>query len=147
MNRNSAAIRRFAGLSLVTGLCVAAAAAVAQDLRRSTRAASADLGSAADPAAGAAGFDARAAAGTADFLASALIQVADRIDALNSDPGNRAPEIQTEVNRLRSLAESVENRAKPSPGDVYLLATLPRPSGPETGVFLWHERLSSHLKA
>ena len=109
MNRNYAAIRRFAGLSLVTGLCVAAAAAVAQDLRRSTRAASADLGSAADPAAGAAGFDARAAAGTADFLASALIQVADRIDALNSDPGTRAPEIQTEVNRLRSLAESVEN--------------------------------------
>lgn len=49
------------------------------------------------------------ATATADFLASAVIQVADRIDALNSDPGNRAPEIQTEVNRLRNLAESVEN--------------------------------------
>ena len=49
------------------------------------------------------------ATGTADVLASAVIQVADRIDALNSDPGNRAPEIQTEVNRLRSLAQSVEN--------------------------------------
>jgi hypothetical protein len=44
-----------------------------------------------------------------DFLASAVIQIADRIDALNSDPGNRAPEIRAEVNRLRNLAQSFEN--------------------------------------
>jgi hypothetical protein len=44
-----------------------------------------------------------------DFLASAVIQIADKIDALNSDPGNRAPEIRAEVNRLRNLAQSFEN--------------------------------------
>jgi hypothetical protein len=44
-----------------------------------------------------------------DFLASAVIQIADKIDALNSDPGNRAPEIRVEVNRLRNLAQSFEN--------------------------------------
>ena len=72
-------------------------------------------GSAADPAADAAGRKARAerererAAGSDDFLASAVIQIADKIDALNSDPGNRAPEIRAEVNRLRNLAQSFEN--------------------------------------
>jgi hypothetical protein len=44
-----------------------------------------------------------------DFLAAAVVQIADRIDALNSDPGNRAPEIRAEVNRLRNLARSFEN--------------------------------------
>jgi hypothetical protein len=44
-----------------------------------------------------------------DFLASAVVQIADKIDALNSDPGNRAPEIRAEVNRLRNLAQSFEN--------------------------------------
>jgi hypothetical protein len=44
-----------------------------------------------------------------DFLATAVIQIADKIDALNSDPGNRAPEIRAEVNRLRNLAQSYEN--------------------------------------
>ena len=44
-----------------------------------------------------------------DFLAPAVIQIADRIDALNSDPGNRAPEIQAELNRLRNLAQSFES--------------------------------------
>jgi hypothetical protein len=44
-----------------------------------------------------------------DFLASAVIRIADKIDALNSDPGNRTPEIQAEVNRLRNLARSFEN--------------------------------------
>jgi hypothetical protein len=48
-------------------------------------------------------------AGADDFLASAVIQIADKIDALNSDPGNRSPEIQKEVNRLRNLAQSYEN--------------------------------------
>jgi hypothetical protein len=38
-----------------------------------------------------------------------VIQIADKIDALNSDPGNRAPEIRVEVNRLRNLAQSFEN--------------------------------------
>jgi hypothetical protein len=49
------------------------------------------------------------APGSDDFLASAVIRIADRIDALNSDPGNRAPEIRAEVNRLRNLAQSFEN--------------------------------------
>ena len=47
--------------------------------------------------------------GSGDFLASAVIEIADRIDALNSDPGNRAPEIQAELNRLRNLAQSFES--------------------------------------
>jgi hypothetical protein len=50
-----------------------------------------------------------AANGSDDFLASAVVQIADRIDLLNSDPGNRAPEIRAEVNRLRNLAQSFEN--------------------------------------
>jgi hypothetical protein len=44
-----------------------------------------------------------------DFLASAVIRIADRIEALNSDPGNRAPEIRAEVDRLKKLAQSFEN--------------------------------------
>jgi hypothetical protein len=47
-------------------------------------------------------------AGGDDFLASAVIQIADRIDVLNSDPGNRAPEIRAELKRLRNLAQSLE---------------------------------------
>ena len=39
----------------------------------------------------------------------AFIAIADRIEALNGDPGNRAPEIQAEVRRLRKLAQSFEN--------------------------------------
>jgi hypothetical protein len=39
---------------------------------------------------------------------SAIMQIADRIDLLNADPGNRAPEIQAEVNRLKKLARSFE---------------------------------------
>jgi hypothetical protein len=49
------------------------------------------------------------AAAADDFLASAVIRIADKIDALNSDPGNRTPEIQAEVNRLRNLAQSFES--------------------------------------
>jgi hypothetical protein len=49
------------------------------------------------------------AAAAENFLASAVIRIADKIDALNSDPGNRTPEIQAEVNRLRNLARSFEN--------------------------------------
>jgi hypothetical protein len=44
-----------------------------------------------------------------EFLASAVIRIADRIDALNSDPGNRAPEINAELKRLKNLAQSFEN--------------------------------------
>ena len=44
-----------------------------------------------------------------EFLASAVLRIADRIDLLNSDPGNRAPEIRAEVDRLRKLAESFGN--------------------------------------
>jgi hypothetical protein len=44
-----------------------------------------------------------------EFLASAVIRIAERIEALNSDPGNRAPEIRTEVERLRKLAQSFES--------------------------------------
>ena len=43
-----------------------------------------------------------------EFLAGAVIRIADRIELLNSDPGNRAPEIHAEVRRLRKLAESFE---------------------------------------
>ena len=43
-----------------------------------------------------------------EFLATAVIRIADGIELLNSDPGNRAPEIQAEVGRLRKLAESFE---------------------------------------
>jgi hypothetical protein len=43
------------------------------------------------------------------FLASAVIRIADRIHALNGDPGKRAPEIRAELKRLRELAESFEN--------------------------------------
>jgi hypothetical protein len=49
------------------------------------------------------------AGGGDEFLASAVVRIADKIDALNSDPGNRAPEIQAEVSRLRALARSFEN--------------------------------------
>lgn len=148
MNRNSAAIRRLAGSSLVTGLCVAAAAAVLALLTLSSIGFAAfdtlavilrlaelvdhidepwpwsfgaelvllvltsilpssqrRMQRAATPAPSTNG----SAAGTAVFLASAVIQVADRIDALNSDLGNGAPEMQIEANRLRSLAQSVEN--------------------------------------
>ena len=41
--------------------------------------------------------------------ASAVIRIADKIDALNSDPGNRSPEIREEVRRLRNLAQSFES--------------------------------------
>jgi hypothetical protein len=35
-----------------------------------------------------------------------VIAAADRLDALNADPGNRAPEIRRELQRLRELARS-----------------------------------------
>jgi hypothetical protein len=45
---------------------------------------------------------------SASPLASQVTEIADRIDALNADPGNRAPEIRAETIRLRKLAESLE---------------------------------------
>jgi hypothetical protein len=47
--------------------------------------------------------------GGTEFLAAAVIEIADRIAVLNSDPGNRAPEIRAQVNRLKELARSYEN--------------------------------------
>ena len=47
--------------------------------------------------------------GRRDSLASHVLEIADRIDVLNGDPGNRAPEIRAEVERLRKLAKSFEN--------------------------------------
>jgi hypothetical protein len=44
-----------------------------------------------------------------EFFATAVIRIADRIDVLNGDPGNRAPEIRAELDRLRKLAQSFEN--------------------------------------
>ena len=44
-----------------------------------------------------------------EVFASAVIRIADRIDVLNGDPGNRAPEIRAELDRLRKLAQSFEN--------------------------------------
>lgn len=39
-------------------------------------------------------------------LATAVLAAADRIEALNADPGNRAPDIRRECERLRALARS-----------------------------------------
>jgi hypothetical protein len=64
------------------------------------------------PAASASGSGPSASAngcGADEFLATAVIRIADKIELLNGDPGNRAPEIQAEVNRLRKLAQSFEN--------------------------------------
>ena len=47
--------------------------------------------------------------GGTEFLAVAVIEIADRIAVLNSDPGNREPEIRAQVNRLRELAQSYES--------------------------------------
>jgi hypothetical protein len=46
---------------------------------------------------------------SAEALASDVIQIAERIDVLNGDPGNRAPEIRAEANRLRKLAQSFDS--------------------------------------
>jgi hypothetical protein len=43
-----------------------------------------------------------------EFFASAVVRIADKIELLNADPGNRSPEIRAEVNRLRQLAKSFE---------------------------------------
>jgi hypothetical protein len=43
------------------------------------------------------------------LLASEVVEIADRIEALNRDPGMRAPEIRVEIERLRKLARSYEN--------------------------------------
>jgi hypothetical protein len=45
----------------------------------------------------------------ASSAASEVLEIADRIDVLNGDPGNRAPEIRAELNRLRKVAQSFEN--------------------------------------
>jgi hypothetical protein len=37
-----------------------------------------------------------------------VVQIVDRIDVLNADPGTRSPEIAAELKRLRSLAQSFE---------------------------------------
>jgi hypothetical protein len=39
-------------------------------------------------------------------FAAGVLEAADRIDALNGDPGNRAPEIRREVERLRELVRT-----------------------------------------
>jgi len=44
-----------------------------------------------------------------EFFASAVLRIVDKIDALNGDPGNRAPQIRAELERLRGLARSFEN--------------------------------------
>ena len=55
----------------------------------------------------------RSANGSVDrgsgFLVAAVIEIADRIEVLNSDPGNREPEIRAQLRRLRDLAESYES--------------------------------------
>ena len=45
-------------------------------------------------------------AGAPPPLAAEVLAAADRIEALNGDPGNRAPEISRECERLRQLARS-----------------------------------------
>jgi len=44
-----------------------------------------------------------------ELLATAVIEIADRIEVLNSDPGNRSPEIRAQIHRLRKLAQSFES--------------------------------------
>jgi hypothetical protein len=44
-----------------------------------------------------------------EFFATAVVQIADRIELLNADPGDRSPQIRARVNRLRELAKSFEN--------------------------------------
>lgn len=39
-------------------------------------------------------------------IAAEVIEIADRIEVLNADPGNRGPEIRAEIQRLRRLAET-----------------------------------------
>jgi hypothetical protein len=58
------------------------------------------------PATPAAGANGHAAA--PDFFVTAVIRSVEKIEALNSDPGNRSPEIRAELTRLKSLAKSLE---------------------------------------
>lgn len=44
-----------------------------------------------------------------EFLATAVIEIADRIEVLNGDPGNRTPEIRAQIQRLKTLAQSIES--------------------------------------
>jgi hypothetical protein len=46
--------------------------------------------------------------GDAARIRHRVVRIADSIELLNSDPGNRAPEIEAEVRRLGKLAESFE---------------------------------------
>ena len=41
-----------------------------------------------------------------DRIAAEVMEIADRIEVLNADPGNRGPEIRAEIQRLRRLAET-----------------------------------------
>jgi hypothetical protein len=43
-----------------------------------------------------------------EFFATAVIQIVEKIELLNADPGNRSPEIRAELGRLKSLAKSYE---------------------------------------
>ena len=47
------------------------------------------------------------------FLAGAVLEIADRIELLNSDPGNREPEIRAQLTRLRDLAQGYETEPNP----------------------------------
>lgn len=127
MSADSAAIRRYAGWALVTGLSVAAAAAVLALLTGSFddtdwRVILTSIGFAVasatssilppilrrmQPAAPPRSANGSLDRGTA-FLVGAVIEIADRIELLNSDPGNREPEIRAQVTRLRDLAHSYE---------------------------------------
>jgi hypothetical protein len=51
-------------------------------------------------------------------IVSEVIRIADRIEQLNADPGNRAPEIRAEVRRLRELAQGSEKQAQNGPSAV-----------------------------
>jgi hypothetical protein len=41
-------------------------------------------------------------------LGERILEIADRLDELNAGPGNRAPEIRAEVDRLRRLGRSIQ---------------------------------------
>jgi len=38
-----------------------------------------------------------------------VIEIVDRIELLNADPGNRSPEIGAQLQRLKRLAQSFES--------------------------------------
>ena len=96
---------QFVGVLIVLMVLTTALTPIVRRLQRAepgTPAAAARVSQGAAPAAG----ERTAATPPPAPLAAEVIAAADRIETLNADPGNRAPEIRREVQRLRELARS-----------------------------------------